>query len=177
MPRSCERVSVVVALLLEACAFPSFQGLKVHVVEQKDMVGGACKTERPFANAPDLQQSTGAYLLGLMPPELLCLLDIELPCIRRDPHNFLPTTGDAYLLFGTDVEATKAQFLRFFSQKDWEANCRLQAELAAIRDDVAPTWVRHTSGTATAQRSTAQHSTAQSTSTLLSTTFQSARDR
>merc|ERR1719383_22064 len=105
------------------------------------MVGGACKTERPFANAPDLQQSTGAYLLGLMPPELLCLLDIELPCIRRDPHNFLPTTGDAYLLFGTDVEATKAQFLRFFSQKDWEANCRLQAELAAIRDDVAPTWM------------------------------------
>jgi len=68
------------------------------VHEAKDTVGGACKTEYPFSNAPDLGTSTGnapytckcvglsqqsvalnalllyfagAYLLGVMPPELL----------------------------------------------------------------------------------------------------------
>ncbi len=63
--------------------------------EAKDTVGGACKTEYPFSNAPGLGTSTGeackfvsmsqqsvaeralllcfagAYLLGVMPPELL----------------------------------------------------------------------------------------------------------
>ena len=66
--------------------------------EAKDTVGGACKTEYPFSNAPGIGTSTGnapyncrcmgrsqqlvaenasllcfagAYLLGVMPPELL----------------------------------------------------------------------------------------------------------
>ena len=46
-------------------------GLAVEVLEQADVVGGACRTETPFAKAPELRASTGAYLLGLMPPELL----------------------------------------------------------------------------------------------------------
>lgn len=36
----------------------------------------------------------GAYLLGVMPPELLQLLELDLPLRRRSPHYFLPTTGD-----------------------------------------------------------------------------------
>lgn len=72
---------------------------QVRVLEAKDTVGGACKTEYPFPNAPGLGTSTGetataavrsgnscglsisvnrvdcifagAYLLGVMPPELL----------------------------------------------------------------------------------------------------------
>lgn len=35
----------------------------------------------------------GAYLLGVMPPELIKLLGIRLPLLRRDPHYFLPTIG------------------------------------------------------------------------------------
>ena len=102
------------------------QGYEVDVFEDKDMVGGAAKTEYPFARAPGLGQSTGApaarawgcsiagagtrltrggggggppghhpppppppagaYLLGVMPPELLALLDVDLPLRRRDPH-------------------------------------------------------------------------------------------
>ncbi len=74
-------------------------GLKVTVVEEGSAIGGACKTEKPFARAPNLAASTGAYLLGLMPPELLAKLGIDLPLVRRDPHYFLPTTGARYLLF------------------------------------------------------------------------------
>jgi phytoene dehydrogenase-like protein len=116
-------------------------GLQVLVLEEKDQVGGACKTETPFANAPALATSTGAYLLGLVPPELLTTLQVELPLRRRDPHYFLPTTGDKYLLFGSDQNAMREQFLSFFSEADWKANQALLAEIEALRDDIAPTWL------------------------------------
>ena len=44
-------------------------GLSVRVLEAAEVVGGACRTEYPFEHAPGVGQSTGAYLLGLMPPE------------------------------------------------------------------------------------------------------------
>ena len=55
------------------------------------VLGGAARTEQPFRKVPGLRQSTGSYLLGLMPPELEQLLDLRLPLVRRDPHYFLPT--------------------------------------------------------------------------------------
>src|SRR5438132_4220604 len=117
------------------------RGLDVLVLEEKDVVGGAVRTERPFARVPGLATSTGAYLLGLMPPELLRTLGIELPLLRRDPHYFLPTTGKRYLLFGSDAKAMKEQFLGFFSEQDLRANQALLEEIGRIRDDVAPTWL------------------------------------
>jgi phytoene dehydrogenase-like protein len=115
--------------------------LEVLVLEDKDVVGGAARTERPFKKVPGLSTSTGAYLLGLMPPELIARLGVELPLIRRDPHYFLPTTGERYLLFGSDAQAMKQQFVRFFSQQDFRANQALQKEIGDIRDDVHRTWL------------------------------------
>jgi len=116
-------------------------GLSVSVLEDKEVVGGAVRTEYPFAKAPKLGTSTGAYLLGLMPPELPKLLELDLPLKRRDPHYFLPTTGRGYLLFGSDHASTRRQFVEFFSEADWQAHSAMQAEIAAMRDDVAPTWL------------------------------------
>ena len=116
-------------------------GLKVVVLEEKDIVGGAAKTEFPFTKVPNLGTSTGAYLLGVMPPELIKTLGIELPLLRRDPHYFLPTTGKGYLLFGSDREAMRNQFISFFSEDDWLANKALTEEIEKIRDDIAPTWL------------------------------------
>ncbi len=126
----------LVAALLAARA-----GLQVLVLERASVIGGATRTEYPFTRAPGLPQSTGAYLLGLMPPELLRELEIQIPLLRRDPHYFLPTTGQRYLLFGSDQRELERQFREFFSSADWEANQRLQSEIAALRDDVAPTWL------------------------------------
>src|SRR3954468_10715408 len=126
---------LVAALLLAR------RGLDVLVLEEKDAIGGAARTERPVARVPGLAASTGAYLLGLMPPELIAKLGVELPVLRRDPHYFLPTTGKRYLLFGSDAARMKEQFLAFFSAQDFRANEALQAEIARIRDDVAPTWL------------------------------------
>jgi phytoene dehydrogenase-like protein len=126
---------------LVAAVFLARAGLSVTVLEEKGAIGGACKTERPFARAPELSTSTGAYLLGLMPPELVAKLGVEIPTVRRDPHYFLPTTDGRSLLFGADREAMRQGFARFFSDRDWAANEALQDEIAQLRTDVAPTWL------------------------------------
>jgi phytoene dehydrogenase-like protein len=127
---------LVAALLLAR------RGLTVQVLEEKEVIGGAARTEHPFRTAPDLGTSTGAYLLGLMPPELLQRLGIDLPLVRRDPHYFLPTTGRRYLLFGSDRASMERQFVSFFSQDDWKAYQALQSEVDQIRADIAPTWLQ-----------------------------------
>jgi phytoene dehydrogenase-like protein len=119
-------------------------GLDVVVLESASVLGGATRTERPFAKVPGLGQSTGSYLLGLMPPELLRTLDVDIPVLRRDPHYFLPTPGPAgspYLLFGRDHADTRAQLERFFSPRDIAADEQLAAEIAALRADLAPAWL------------------------------------
>lgn len=116
-------------------------GLDVLVVEAQSVIGGAARTERPFSKAPELPTSTGAYLVGLVQPELLDRLQIALPLVRRDPHYFLPTTGSRHLLFGSDPDDLAAQFRRFFSERDWRAHSALASELAALRADLAPTWI------------------------------------
>ncbi|HEX6499338.1 MAG TPA: NAD(P)/FAD-dependent oxidoreductase [Micromonosporaceae bacterium] len=119
-------------------------GLDVLVLEASDVIGGATRTEHPFAKAPGLGQSTGSYLLGLMPPELLRTLDVTLPVLRRDPHYFLPTPGgpgSPYLLAGADRAATRARLERYFSAADLAADDALQTELAALREDLGPAWL------------------------------------
>ena len=97
---------------LAAAVILSSAGKKVCILEEQDMVGGACRTEQPFPKVPGLKHSTGAYLLGLMPPELMSELGISLPLLRRDPHYFLPTIDKGYLLFGSDRKGFEQQMLR-----------------------------------------------------------------
>ena len=126
---------------LVAATFLARAGLEIVVVDAAATVGGAAKTEQPFANVPGLRQSTGAYLLGLMPPALPRKLGVEFPVLRRDHHYFLPTTGDRYLLFGSDRDSTRRQYEEFFSAADWQADEALQAELDMLRSDLGPAWL------------------------------------
>src|SRR5687767_15682957 len=126
---------------LVAAVFLARQGLKVTVLEEKSTVGGAAKTEYPFAKAPGLGTSTGAYLLGVMQPELIAKLGAKFTLIRRDPHYFLPTLDRRYLLFGSDRESMRRQFTEFFSEADWAANDAMNREIGQIRDDLAPNWL------------------------------------
>jgi phytoene dehydrogenase-like protein len=114
-------------------------GLDVVVLEAAGVIGGATRTEHPFPKVPGLGQSTGSYLLGLMPPELLRTLDVNIPTLRRDPHYFLPGVGagSPYLLFGSDGEANRAQL----SKRDADADEALAVEIGAIRADLAPAWL------------------------------------
>jgi phytoene dehydrogenase-like protein len=140
-----ERADVVVVGAghngLVAATLLARTGLAVVVLERDLVIGGAARTEQPFRKVPQLRQSTGSYLLGLMPPELEAELDLRLPLVRRDPHYFLPTTADRYLLMGSDRDATRRQFEAFFSTADRDADDRLQAELDQLREDLAPAWL------------------------------------
>src|SRR5688572_8036687 len=107
---------------LVAATFLARAGLRVTVLEEKAVVGGAAKTEYPFPKAPKLGTSTGAYLLGVMQPELIAKLGAKFTLIRRDPHYFLPTMDRRYLLFGSEAPSMRRQFLEFFSEQDWQAN-------------------------------------------------------
>jgi phytoene dehydrogenase-like protein len=126
---------------LVAATLLARSGLSVAVLERAAVIGGAARTEQPFAKVPGLSQSTGSYLLGLMPPELEKLLDLRLPLVRRDPHYFLPTLSDRYLVMGSDRSATREQFAAFFSEADAAADDRLSEEIAMLRDDLAPAWL------------------------------------
>jgi phytoene dehydrogenase-like protein len=129
---------------LVAAVLLARSGLTVLVIEAAAVIGGAARTERPFPKVPGLRHSTGSYLLGLMPPELLTTLGLEIPVRRRAPHYFLPTpgpVGSPYLLFGTDRQATRRQLVEFFSPADLAADDAMAAELAALREDLAPAWL------------------------------------
>src|SRR5262245_43703244 len=93
-------------------------GIRVLVLEDTDTVGGAAETEYPFAWALHVWSASGAYLLGVIPPELLHKLGASIPLVRRDPHYFLPTLDHRYLLFGSDTGAMRAQFMKFFTEDD-----------------------------------------------------------
>ncbi|MGB9376873.1 MAG: NAD(P)/FAD-dependent oxidoreductase [Mycobacteriales bacterium] len=126
---------------LVAAALLARADLTVDVLEAAPVIGGACRTEYPFRNAPGLAASTGAYLLGLMPPELPELLDISLPLVRRDPHYFLPTLDGRHLLLGGDRAQSRRLFAEFFTEADARADEALATEIGALRDDLAPAWV------------------------------------
>ncbi len=70
---------------LVAAVFLARHGLSVTVFEEKAVIGGAAKTEYPFPKAPKLGTSSGAYLLGVMQPELIAKLGARFKLIRRDP--------------------------------------------------------------------------------------------
>src|SRR5437773_11032490 len=123
---------------LVAAALLARAGLSVEVLERAAVVGGACRTETPFPGAPRLAASTGAYLLGLMPPELLALLDLDLPLVRRDPHYFPPTLDGRHLLLGADPQHARRAFAGFFTERDAYADVGLSEEIGALREDLAP---------------------------------------
>jgi len=134
---------------LVAAAILARAGLSVTVLERADTVGGACRTETPFRAAPQLKASTGAYLLGLMPPEVPALLglrlgtdpDTDIQVVRRDPHYFVPTLDGRHLLLGSDRAESRRLLVEFFSDADADADDALGAEIGALRDDLGPSWL------------------------------------
>ncbi|KAF6257861.1 hypothetical protein COO60DRAFT_1522022, partial [Scenedesmus sp. NREL 46B-D3] len=59
---TCMQCCVFIHTCVHTFNLPPFQ---VEVFEEKSIVGGACRTEYPFAKVPGLGHSTGAYLLGV----------------------------------------------------------------------------------------------------------------
>jgi phytoene dehydrogenase-like protein len=76
------------------CAFYLAQaGLKVTVLERRDVVGGAAVTEEFH---PGFRNSVASYTVSLLNPKVIADLDLPrhgLKVINRKVSNFLPTVG------------------------------------------------------------------------------------
>jgi phytoene dehydrogenase-like protein len=75
-------------------------GLKVTVLEARDVVGGAAVTEE---FAPGFRNSTASYTVSLLQPKVIAdmrLYDHGLKVVLRRVDNFLPTEGAEHLLGG-----------------------------------------------------------------------------
>lgn len=99
------------------CAFYlARSGMKVRVLERRDMIGGACVTEEFH---PGFRNSTASYTVSLLRPKVI--RDMRLHergwrIIERTISNFFPHE-DGYLKLGGGTARTQAEFARF-SQKD-----------------------------------------------------------
>jgi phytoene dehydrogenase-like protein len=103
------------------CAFYLAQaGLKVRIVERRDVVGGAAVTQEFH---PGFRNSVASYTVSLLQPKVI--RDMRLAqhgyrVIERPISNFLPQEDGGYLKLGGGLERTQAEFRRF-SQRDADA--------------------------------------------------------
>jgi phytoene dehydrogenase-like protein len=100
---------------LVCAAYLAAAGLKVTVLEQRPVVGGAAVTEEFH---PGFRNSVAAYTVSLLNPKVI--RDLELPkyglrVVERRLSNFLPTADGRYLLVG---EGRTAAEVAKFSAKD-----------------------------------------------------------
>ena len=99
------------------CAFYLARaGMKVRVLERRDIIGGACVTEEFH---PGFRNSTASYTVSLLRPKVIAdmkLHDRGFRIIERTISNFFPFP-DTYLKLGGGTTRTQAEFARF-SQRD-----------------------------------------------------------
>ncbi len=113
------------------CAFYLARaGLKVTIVERRDVVGGAAVTEEFH---PGFRNSVASYTVSLLNPKVIADLELArhgLKVINRKVSNFLPLEN-GYLATGGG--RTKAEVAKF-SVKDAEQLDAYNARLEAIAD-------------------------------------------
>jgi phytoene dehydrogenase-like protein len=84
-------------------------GLKVAVVERRQIVGGACVTEEFH---PGFRNSSCAYLVGLLAPEVIRDLELHrfgLSILEREGGTFSPLPDGGHIELLADKQAVKAQ--------------------------------------------------------------------
>ena len=107
-------------------------GLKVHICEARDIVGGACVTEE---FAPGFRNSTASYTVSLLQDRVASDMNLGehgLTIVNRPLNNFLPLAND-YLKVGPGV--TEKEVARF-SVKDAEALGAYDARLEVLADQM-----------------------------------------
>jgi phytoene dehydrogenase-like protein len=108
-------------------------GLKVRVLERREIVGGAAVTEEFH---PGFRNSVASYTVSLLNPKVIADLRLQergLKVINRPIGNFLPQPDGRFLKVGGGLERTQAEF-RKFSDRDAEALPAYYEALETIAD-------------------------------------------
>jgi len=125
---------------LVCAAYLAAAGLKVTVLEQRGVVGGAAVTEEFY---PGFRNSVAAYTVSLLNPKVI--RDLELPkfglrIVERKLANFLPTDDGRYLKVGAGVtQAEVAKFSRADAERLQDYGRKLEEVADVLRDLVLET--------------------------------------
>ncbi len=127
------------------CAFYLARaGLKVTVLERRNVVGGAAVTEEFF---PGFRNSVASYTVSLLNPKIIGDLDLHahgLRIVNREVSNFLPVDDRNYL------SGTGADEIAKFSAKDAARiggyNARLETIAEVLRELILETPPNMTEG-------------------------------
>jgi len=126
---------------LVTAAYLARAGMRVLVLERRELVGGACVTEELW---PGFKVSTASYVNSLLRPEIIRELELArhgFELLPRSPSSFTPFPDGRFLLMGPDKELTRRQVTKF-SPRDAEALPRYEAMLERVADFIEPTLLR-----------------------------------
>jgi len=123
---------------LVTAAYLARKGLKVLVLERREVLGGACVTEEVW---PGYKVSTAAYVNSLLRPEIIRDLELKrhgFEMLPRSPSSFTPFPDGRSLLLGPDKAMTHREVSKF-SAKDADALSKYEAMLERVADFLEPT--------------------------------------
>ena len=123
---------------LVTAAYLARKGLKVLVLERREVLGGACVTEEVW---PGYKVSTAAYVNSLLRPEIIRDLELKrhgFEMLPRSPSSFTPFPDGRSLLLGPDKAMTHREVSKF-STRDADALPRYEAMLERVADFLEPT--------------------------------------
>ncbi len=110
---------------LTAAAYLARAGLRVEVLERRDIAGGACVTEELW---PGVRASPGAYTFSLLRPEIIGDLDLARPrpatSASTSPACSPPSPTGARWSPGRSRERTRDGIERDWSRADADAYAR-----------------------------------------------------
>src|SRR3989449_10037608 len=118
---------------LVTAAYLARAGMRVLVLERRELVGGACVTEELW---PGFKVSTASYVNSLLRPEIIRELELArhgFELLPRSPSSFTPFPDGRCLLMGPGKELTRRQVTKF-SPRDAEALPRYEAMLERVAD-------------------------------------------
>ncbi len=98
---------------LVTAAYLARAGLKVLVLERREVLGGACVTEEVW---PGFKVSTAAYVNSLLRPEIIRDLELKrhgFEMLPRNPSSFTPFPDGRSLLLGPDKALTHREISKF----------------------------------------------------------------
>jgi phytoene dehydrogenase-like protein len=124
---------------LACAAYLAAAGLKVTVLERREVVGGAAVTE---AFHPGFRNSVASYTVGLLNPKVVRDLELArhgLRIVERRMANFLPLDGDSLSVGEGRTQAEVARFSAADAARLDAYSARLEAVAAVLRDLVLVT--------------------------------------
>jgi phytoene dehydrogenase-like protein len=116
---------------LVTAAYLARAGVKVLVLERRDVLGGACVTEELW---PGFKVSTAAYVNSLLRREIIHDLELKRHGFRmlpRNPSSFTPFPDGRSLMLGPNKPMTHREVAKF-SAKDADALPKYEAMLERV---------------------------------------------